>query len=502
MLWSNLVVNGAAWCASLRARGPGEFLVRKFVALFSVALLATCLTGCGAPEQPGELEKLGIPLLQGAGQLDAIKARGELVIATRNSPTNWYIDRDGQPAGPEHDLATAFAESLGVEPRFVVLDSVDDVLKAVRTGRADLAAASITRTDLRQYNFRFGPDYAEITQQVVCNDDNKPRAVADLPAVDRLVVAAGTSYLARLSEIANSNPKLGLHWRVAEDVGTEQLLARVAREDIGCTIADSNIVALNRRYHPSLLVMFAISEPQHLAWPMPRNAARLQQAAEAWLKQFKDQGRLAALEHRYYGFIGRWNFVDKHTLVQRIDNIYPKYDQYFAKAAESYELDPWLLAGQAYQESHWNPKATSPTGVRGIMMLTKPTARALGVANRLDPRQSIMGGAEYLRKMMHKLPDDIAAPDRAYLALAAYTIGFYHLRDAMRLTERLGRNPHDWQDVADTLPLLMRKPYYSTLPYGYARGTVAVRYVQRIRDYSDVIGHVLSTGRPTDSAST
>src|SRR5690606_32619903 len=158
---------------------------------------------------------------------------------------------------------------------------------------------------------------------------------------------------------------------------------------------------------------------------------------------------------QYYGYLGKWDYVDKKSLVDRINSVYPKYKALFAEAAKTYDFDQWLLAAQSYQESHWNPEATSYTGVRGIMMLTMNTAQAMGVDDRLDPEQSIMAGAAYLRKLEQKLPPEVVAPDRYYFALAAYNIGYYHLRDAMTLAKRQRLNPYRWRDLQKTLPQLM-----------------------------------------------
>lgn len=449
--------------------------------ILSFTTCALLLGGCDQSPKPDRVT------LQAPGDLDTILAREELVVITRNSPTNWYIDRDGRSAGPEHDFVSAFARSLGVTPRFIIADSVQDMLDALAKGQADLAAGSITPTPGRQKRFAFGPHYGGVTQQVVCNNKSKPRKIANLANVEHLAVPAHTSYSSRLAAIAKQHPDLDIRWQDIENTSTEQLLAEVANYQYDCTLADSNIVAINRRYHPDLLVMFNISDKQPFAWPMPKGSDKLRQAAIDWFGEYQKSGKLDALVERYYGFLSKWDYVDKSTLIKRIDSVYPAFDPYFTNAAETYDFDKWLLAAQAYQESHWNPKAVSFTGVRGIMMLTLPTAKALGVENRLDAEQSIMGGAAYLRQLIDRLHEDIPAPDRYYFALAAYNIGLYHLRDAMTLTRQKGKNPHKWADVKKTLPLLMRREYYSRLPYGYARGTEAVEYVSRIRDYSDII---------------
>lgn len=166
---------------------------------------------------------------------------------------------------------------------------------------------------------------------------------------------------------------------------------------------------------------------------------------------------------------------------------FSRYAPMFKRAAGNHDI-PWrLLAAQAYQESHWNWKAKSPTGVRGIMMLTRTTAASLGIRNRLDPTQSIRGGAKYLVRMESRLPSHIQVPDRVYMALAAYNVGMGHLKDARRLAKRLGRNPDRWAHLKTVLPLLRQKKYYRTLRHGYARGNEPVEYVERIRAYRTLL---------------
>ena len=122
-----------------------------------------------------------------------------------------------------------------------------------------------------------------------------------------------------------------------------------------------------------------------------------------------------------------------------------------------------------------------------MMMLTLNTARELGVANRLDPQESIDGGAKYLDQMRQRLPDDVQEPDRTWFALAAYNVGMGHLQDARELAVRLEKNPNSWADLKEVLPLLSKKKYYTTLKYGYARGSEPVTYVTRIRNFEDIL---------------
>jgi membrane-bound lytic murein transglycosylase F len=122
-----------------------------------------------------------------------------------------------------------------------------------------------------------------------------------------------------------------------------------------------------------------------------------------------------------------------------------------------------------------------------LMMLTQDTADSLGVDSRLDPRQSIEGGARYLALMLERIGNNVPEPDRTYMALAAYNIGWGHLEDARALAGRLDKDPDSWQDVCAALPLLRQKKYYRSLPHGYARGTEPVRYVNRIKTYYRIL---------------
>ncbi len=428
---------------------------------------------------------LGACSRQDDAHLKAIKASGTLVVLTRNAPTTYYIGNDDKPTGPEYEMAEAFAKSIGVKARFVIMDSVADMLHALAHGKGDLVAGGITRTRVREKSFGFGPPYQTVTQQVVCRrGGNQADDIKQLSDVD-LEVIADSSYNERLEALRADHP--GLHWKVAKNADTEELLRRIWRGKLDCTVADSDIVDINRRFFPNLVVTFNLSRPQKLAWVLPRGAEGLRDALEDWFGRYVGQGKLHRLMQHYYAHVKVFDYVDVRTYVRRIKTRYPRYRKIFRKAAEAHDLPPLVLAAQAYQESHWNPYAKSPTGVRGMMMLTLSTARALGIHNRLNARASIRGGARYLAHMESRLSDAIRKQDRIWFALAAYNIGFAHLRDARGLARKLDKNPNSWNALRTVLPLLGEKTYYRDLAHGYARGLEAVRYVRRIRNYADIL---------------
>ncbi len=409
-----------------------------------------------------------------------------LVVVTRNAPTTWYEDRE-EVAGPEFDLVAAYASYHETPFRFVVVDTIDEVFLLLKQGKAHIAAAGLTLTEKRvQQGYVFGPEYYQVQQQVVCRRDNGsvPRKIEDLVGKN-IEVIGSSSYVERLQELSQQIPDL--KWTEVNDAGTEQLLEKVWLKQIDCTVADSNIVSINRRYYPELLVAFPLAENQSLAWILADNWKHLGSDLESWLEQIEQNGDLAAILDKYYGHVDIFDYVDMRQFISRIKSHLPKYREDFMRESEVAGVNWTLLAAQAYQESHWNPHAKSPTGVRGLMMLTLNTAKSVDVKNRLDAKQSIRGGAKYLARMIQRVPDSVQGDNRLWLALAAYNIGFGHLQDSRVLAEQLGKNPDSWIELKQVLPLLSQKKHYKQLKYGYARGTEPVTYVQRIRDYQQVL---------------
>jgi len=438
-------------------------------------MLSGCWNSCSRPATMGSLHRDGI-----------------LRVATRNGSTTYYLDRHEQPIGPEYDLVSAFASAHGWQVEWTMYDSTAEVLQSLEHGTTHLAAAGLTHMAARDAIYARGPAHTEVIEQLVCHRDRVPfpRTQEDLSGLD-IHVTAKSSYVATLSDLQEQIE--GIRFVVDELRTTEILLSQVAEQKIDCVVADSNIVEVTRRHWPHLQVAMNLGDGQNLGWYLPNQNQELADMAREWMNSEAGNLALRAMENRYYSYIGDFDFVDLRTLHQRIDERLPHFMPFFVRAEKVTGMSALLLAALAYQESHWDPDARSPTGVRGIMMLTLPTAESLGV-NRLDPVQAIMGGAEYLAELHRRLPESVAEPDRTYLALASYNIGRGHLLDVRQLARDLGKNPDSWADMREVLPLKADKRYYPGTRYGYARGYEPVHYVQRIRNYKDVIvGRIAGT---------
>ena len=268
-----------------------------------------------------------------------------------------------------------------------------------------------------------------------------------------------------------------------------ELLELVSSGEVDLAVIDSNEFEVQQALYPRLKVAFDLGSEQQLVWFLPpdESSERLKERIAALFDKLEKSGEMESLKELHFVRPIDMPRVGSHTFAGNVDRKLPEYRELIREVAEEYQMDWELLAAAAYQESHWNPLATSPTGVRGMMMLTLPTAREMGVENRLDPSQSLRGGARYLKNIKRRLPKDIEEPDLTWFALAAYNVGMGHLEDARVITERQGGDPHLWADVMERLPLLQKSKYYQNTRYGYARGTEPVTYVQNIRHYYSIL---------------
>lgn len=462
--------------------------------IFLYSLLVTCfmfVSGCdqeksftGSQESEStakdDTEATVQEVVKVIDRLEMIRQRGKLIVLTTNLPTTYYIDRDNQEAGPEYDMTQSFADHLKLDVEYRTYDSVKELIEALRQGEGDIAAAGLTVNKKRNEEFAFGPVYQVTSEYLVCHrDKRKPGDISQLKDYD-IVVAAESSHVESLKEYPE------VRWQTAEGVSTAELIIDVAEGKIDCTISDSTLYDIERRYYTEIQNKFTLATKSELAWMLDGNSEDLLSEINSWFDGYRKDGDLDYMLERYYGYIEIFDYVDTHKFLKRTRTRLPKYKSFFIDAAEKNELSPSLLAAQSYQESHWDRKAKSPTGVRGIMMLTQPVAKSLGVTNRLNAEQNIYAGAKFQAKMK-KMVEHVDEPNRTWLALAAYNVGRGHFRDAQSLARRLNKDPDHWHDMKEVLPLLSKKEYYKDLRYGYARGNEPVRYVARIRNYDALL---------------
>jgi membrane-bound lytic murein transglycosylase F len=420
-------------------------------------------------------------------QLEAIQKNGVLRVATTNTPVTYFIQRN-DPAGFEYELARAFADHLGVELELVLSPSLAGLFQILQERNAHLAAAGLTITRERLKRFDFSPPYRESAPVLVYRvrqGNPAPKTVADLKGRS-IGVLTQSSYEELLNALQQTDPDI--EWSSNPDDSVTDLLDRVHSGSLDYTILDATVFDAQKSFYPGLRAAFALQEPQPIAWMLNRHHdGTLKAALQQWFAREETALLIQTLEERYFSRTNPLNFFDTVTFRRDLEERFVPLYPWFREAAEASGINWLLLAAVAYQESHWNADAVSPTGVRGIMMLTQAAAAEVGVDDRTDPRQSIFGGAQYLAKVKQKIPDRIPEPDHTWFALAAYNVGFGHLEDARILTQKAGKNPDKWQHVREFLPLLSDPRYYNQTRYGYARGHEPVQYVSNIRKYMELL---------------
>ena len=448
--------------------------------LLSITLLAGLIATCSATP----------PLI------DQVLDLGELRVVTRNSPSTYFIGPDG-PSGPEYDLVSGLADDLGVELKLHTVENVSEILPHLLDGRAHMAAAGLSATEARREFLDFGVPYERVDMHLIYKlGTGKPRSIEQL-AGRTIEVVANSSHSQMLSDLSEVYPQL--EWSQNADDEVVDLLAKVAEGKIDFTIADSTEFNIQRHFYPDLRVALDLDVNDSLAWAFRKeDGASLLERADNYLINANREGLVAQVHDRYYGHTKDFDYVGTRAFIRHYESRLPRYREWFEDAGRQHGVDWRLLAAIGYQESHWRSHAVSPTGVRGIMMLTQATAEYLDIEDRMDPLSSIYGGAEFFARQTERLPDSIQEPDRTWFALAAYNVGFNHLKDARQIVAWQGGDPDTWVDVSEALPLLAKEKWYKRVQYGYARGWEPVLYVNNIRSYYNIMRWLTDNEAPLD----
>jgi membrane-bound lytic murein transglycosylase F len=417
--------------------------------------------------------------------IEQIRGRGELRVATLNLPTTYYFGSQG-PEGLEYELARDFARSLGVRLSITPYEDESQVLEALRTGSADVAAAQLTYRGTWRAFALPSRSYDEVAQLVIyARGTVKPGSIAAL-AGRRIVVKAGSPQAGELTTLREQLGQ-GLEWRELPADARNRPLDIVAAGEADISIVDAPAFRFIHQAYPELLAAFELERSRPVHWMVRRRSNALRAAIDAFLGSEATRQRIAAAAVAPVEQSPRMQLEMARSFRSHIEARLPLLRPWFEEAARETNLDWRLLAAIGYQESQWERDARSPNGALGVMMLMPDTAKALGVEDPFDPRESIRGGARYFLEMRDKIPARIREPDRTSMALAAYNVGFGHLEDARVITQSRGGDPDRWSEVRESLPLLAQEGWYLQAKRGYARGWEPVQFERRIRQYLSVL---------------
>jgi membrane-bound lytic murein transglycosylase F len=416
----------------------------------------------------------------------------QLLVIVRPGPATWFPGPDGSALGFEHDLITRFAAERNLPLTVVVADSASTWIERLHAHDAHIAVGSLfvppresTSPAASAQDLLWTRPYYAVEPVLVYNlDSYKPRKIDDLAGA-QVAYPAHSGMETALAALRDRHPEIT--WQAVDAPSNEALIAQVSAGDLDYAVVPSNAAAVLRNIYLDYDVAFTVGPPRDVAWALPPGQETLRDALDEFFDRLRRDGTLARYAERYFAAPREVERIDASVLRERIRTMLPQLRYAFQQAQAVSGIEWRLLAAIAYQESQWDPDATSETGVRGLMQLTEDTARRLGLDDRLDARLSVHAAARYLRDLKNALPSRIADPDRTWLALAAFNIGIGHLEDARILAQKQKLNPDLWSDVRKALPLLAEPEYYQQAKNGYARGGMPVAFVDRVRGYYDIL---------------
>ncbi|MCE1182295.1 MAG: membrane-bound lytic murein transglycosylase MltF [Rhodocyclales bacterium] len=407
----------------------------------------------------------------------------ELVVLVQPGPLSYSLDDSGNAVGLEHDLVETFALELGVGVKYLNINAGDT---PSRLNDSDYHLAIGWFSPRENESLSTTPPLYQSQNRLLQHEASLPLSSPEQLAGQTVHVMAGSQQAHMLKQLAQKIPELTVKEVATGDI--LDLLESLGERRIEYVLMDAMLVDIATQYIPNLRATLTLEGEFPVVWllgpnPNPELAERLR----GFVERVQHDGTLARLEDRYTGHVRRLTQLDIEGFLGQVETTLPKFRKHFEAAELASGLDWRLLAALAYQESHWDPNATSYTNVRGIMMLTEETADRMGVSNRLDPRESIHAGARYLNLLRDNLPETLPEPDRTWLALAAYNIGPGHFNAARTLAKQLNADPDAWYEMKRILPLLAQPKYYERLKSGRARGGEAVILVENIRSYYDIL---------------
>jgi len=420
-----------------------------------------------------------------SSKLKQIKSNGILRIALVADPPRYFPNKVKE-RGYDFELVSHYATSIDVELEIIKTNTSNEIIFLLNQGKVDIGILG-SSPEFDQKNIKNVVTYNNSKWYVIGNRANRqlPKSIDSIEP-NTMIVANGSNASFILHSIKEDYPSL--LWDELKNTNVRSILERINENHSKISIISEDIYVYYQYLFPETKKIFVLPIKYPSRWLVKNNNnLSFLYSINSFFNKYKQNGKLEKIGKTYYEHLNAFDYVDIRYYLKRIDKKLPKYKKYFVEAAKNSALDARIIAAVSYQESHWNRKARSPTGVRGMMMLTLDTAKRVGVKNRLNAKQSIFGGAKYLKILYESLSNTIKEPDRLWFALAAYNIGLGHVEDARTITKSQGDNPNSWIDVEKHIPKLSQKKWHKKTKYGFARGHESIEFVRRVRRYYDIL---------------
>ncbi len=475
-------------------------LLSKILPLLAlVAVLNACQSSLEDGKESGNEKKqksvLNEPQIE--RDLPEILSKDTLNAITIFSSTSYFIYR-GQQMGFEYDLLQKLSDHLDLELNMILARDLDTVFKMLNSGKGDLIAYGLTVTNVRKKRVDFTVPHNKVRQVLVQKkpdhwrhlrthqlDDKMLRDPMDLEG-DTVYVRKNSAYYDRLK---NLEEEIGGQIHIIEakqNVTTEDLIRKVANGEIQYTVSDENIAKINQSQYANIDVSTPLSFPQKISWAVRKNAPKLKDTLNHWIRSMKGSTVYNVIYNKYFKSRNASQkrrrsafFTLSTNKISQFDNIFRDYSKKLPAA-----YDWLLLASLSFQESRFNPKTRSWAGAKGLMQLMPSTAAEYNVQNLYHPESSVKAGTKHLKWLDKEIwADKIKnVRERRKFVLASYNAGAGHIADARRLTKKHGGNANKWSEVSEYLLKKSKPKYYNddVVKYGYCRGREPYNYVNEI----------------------
>jgi len=417
-------------------------------------------------------------------KLDKIKTAEILRVAIITDPPHYF----NRPLKKGYDLEIVYhyARAIGVKLKIIEVSDSKLMIPLLEKNKIDIGITG-SAPDFFGRNIKNAITYNNSEWYIVANRSNKKLPISINKIKSNSIIVGSNSNARFILGKANENYE-SLISKEFKKNNIRKTLKKINTDSSKLTIINSDTYIYYRNLFPKIKIALTLPKKYPTRWIIKDNKElSLVYSINRFFNSFKKDNNLKKINESYFQHLNRFDYIDVSRFLERISKKLPKYKKYFKKAAEITGLDPRIIAAVSYQESHWDRKARSPTGVRGMMMLTLKTAKQMGVKNRLNAEQSIYGGAKYLKKLYESFDGSIEGSDRLYFTIAAYNIGLGHLKDAREITKTQGGNPNIWFDVKKYLPKLGQKKWNKKTRYGFARGYESIEFVTRVMQYYDIL---------------
>lgn len=409
----------------------------------------------------------------------------EIRVLALTHPLVYNTKKNSPLPGYDYELIKDFAARYGFKIKWIKKDKRSQITEALKKGEGDLAVGRFYAHLADQASgLLTGPTMEDSRGALFCDRNDKIRSVKKM---EKLKIYYPAEF--------GSHPGFGeLAPRLAEKNSLKSVkTAGEALKRIGpgaCAIVDELEGQYQATLKPNMVKITALNESLPIVWLVNPAKQPLLEHIAWWFMGANRDARITRIQDRYHVRLTVLSDADLKRFHKSIDHTLNKYISDFKSSAKVYGIDWRLVAAVSYQESHWNEDATSFTGVKGLMQLTKATAEHLGIDDRLDPSQSIWGGSYYLKTLMEKF-DDLNDPhEKVALALAAYNSGMGHLKDAQLLARRAGTTGLNWLELRSVYPMLADENVAKTLKAGTARGHETVQFVDRVMAFYTVLSQI------------